>query len=403
MPSTIDLRHINEREEDQRDRSRPVRGVVSSVQTETETVKIDVFQEPGRATAAIRHPYMGVNSWIRTMPEPGTSVVTQWLKEPQQIEIWGYISRRLGELVQKAQTDDKVIFRRLRPGEVEVMSSGRAYTHWSEDGNLTQMGGVVEHHLSQTELEATTRAPTHRRQLDQHDPTELAYEERFGLVKRPDLLKPAALQRYMKDELLQYQYEYGRWLRDDAGQDLTSLHEGHLFDDNGLQVKNTQTNRRVRLRRVVAGRQLGSLTLDVDEDLNVLFSNSTTAQTTNLDFGLQNTVKVSSRKLDFDVLQSSNQNYTQSLTVRAGQIRFNSTSTGFGFAPAQPAVLGPPLTGAVLTPLIAAVESAFLVLSTDNALADKPTKETLKGLAKTLNGLTAALPSTLSSEVLLTR
>lgn len=401
MPDNTDLYFIRQKQEDRDRANHPVMAVVRQTQPETESVKVESYGEPGTSTVAVRHPYMGKNSWIRCMPESGTSVVTQMIRQPPQIELWGYISHRLGALVDKARDDNSTIYRQLREGEIEVISSGRAYSHYSEDGNLTQNGGIIEQHLSQTELEATVRAPTHKRQLDQHGPTELAHEERFGLVKRPDQQKPNALQVYLTDGDA-YQYEYGRWLRDDEGKDLISLHEGHLYDASQQPIKNSLTNKEVRLRRYITHRSQGDMTFDIDQDLNMVLANSSKATTTDLDFGLKNDIKLTSQKLDLNILKSSNQIFAQSVTMRAPKFRANSPDVGFGAAPVQPAVLGTTLTTNVLTPMTSMISAAMNVLSADPGLAPS-SQNALAAMASGLSALSNSINSVLSTEVKFTK
>lgn len=400
MPSSLDLRNVNKQVEAKAGENLPVRAVINQVYPSEESVKVENFGRPGSYTLTVRHPYMSTNSWFRCMPEAGTSLVTQRIRQPRQPEIWGYVSHRLGELVQKARESDKYIYRELRPGELEALSSGRAYTHWSEDGNLSMTGGVVESVLSQTELESATRAPTHKRQLDQHEPSQLGHEERFGLVKRSDSSKPNSLQVYMKDGS-DFQYEYGRWIKDDSGSDLISLHEGHLWDTNRNQIKNGQTNRAVRLRRVVNHRSSGTLEIDVDEELNIILNNSSKAKTTDLDFGRQNEIKISSKKFDLSILKSSNQTFTQSLTIKSPKQRYNGTDIGFGPSPAQPVVLGTTLNSSVLTPLLSILLSFLGVVAADTNV----TAATSGAAGTAITGvstLLSNLPNVLSQQVKLT-
>ena len=158
MASRIDLHDIRTKKDERADQNSPVRGVVNSVQPETESVKIESFGSTGATTVAVRHPFMGKNAWIRAMPETGTAVITQKIREPHQVETWGYVSHRLGGQVKKAKQDNNFIFRELRQGEIEIMSAGKAYQHWSEDGNITMNGGVIEQHLTQTDLDDATQA-----------------------------------------------------------------------------------------------------------------------------------------------------------------------------------------------------------------------------------------------------
>lgn len=397
MPSSLDLRNVNQQVDEQRGQDMPVRAVVHQVFPNQESMKVESFGRPGYLTMTVRHPYMSTNSWFRCMPEAGTSLVTQRIRQPRQPEIWGYISHRLGEQVQKARDSDKYIFRELRPGEMEALSSGRAYTHWSEDGNLSLQGGVIESVLSQTELEHTSRAPTHKRHLDQHEPNQLGHEERFGLVKRPDSSKPYSLQVYAKDGS-DFQYEYGRWIKDDSGSDVISLHEGHLWDQNGNQIKNGQTNRKVRLRRTINHRSSGTFEIDVDEELNIVLNNSSKAKTTDLDFGRLNEIKISSKKFDLSVLKSSNQTFTQSLTIKSPKQRYNGTDIGFGPSPTQPAVLGTTLNSSVLTPLLSILLSLLGVIAADTNV----TAATSGAAGTAITGvstLLSNLPNVLSQQV----
>ncbi len=401
MASRIDLREIREKKDERAGRNAPVRAVVRSVQPETESVKIESFGSPGAGTVAIRHPFMGTNSWIRTMPETGTSVITQRIREPAQVEIWSYTSHRLGQMVKDAKKDNARIFRELRQGEIEIMSAGRAYQHWSEEGNITMYGGAVEQHLTQTEMEAVTRAPTHKRQLDQHEPAKLNHEERFGLVKRPDVAKPNSLQVWVKDGDA-FQYEYGRWIQDDEGKDITSLHEGHLYGVDQQLIKNTQTNKPVRLRRTVEHFKKGTMTFDVDNELNMVLTNTSKAKTTDLDFGLKNDIKISSQKLDLNIIKSSNHTFGTSFTVRSPKVQINSSNVGFGAAPVQSAVLGTALVSSVLTPVLALTQAGLTALAADPAL-QPATKTALQGIVTSLAAVTGSLSAVLSSEVRLTK
>jgi hypothetical protein len=396
---SIDLHEATEALYDRTRADRPVRAVIRTVQPETETVKIENFGEPGVASVTLRHPFMSQNAWIRCMPEAGTPVVTQAVREPRQTEMWGYVTRRLGELLARARADDSAyVFRKLPPGEIEIMSSGRAYTHWSEEGNLSLYGGIVEQLLQQTELEIMSRAPTHKRHLDQEAPDTLAHEERFGLVKRKDQTRPFSRQSYVKDGSA-YQYEYGRWLNQDDGKLLTSLQEGHIYDEDAKEIKNSLTGRRVRLRRIIRDRtQQSDLTFDVDEDLNLVVKNNSQSKTTDLNFGLQNVVKLTSKQFNLNVLATSNQRFTQSLSIFSPKVRIDGIDIGFGSSPSQPAVLGTALVSSTLSPMISMTASALTILSADTSLATA-TKQALKNMADSYSALSSSLALILSKQV----
>ena len=402
---SIDLRDAYKSEQERQAQYLPTRGVVRSVQPERDGVKIDVAGSPGTSTIAVRHPYIGASSWFRVMPEPGTSVMVQLTGDPRQNEIWGYLSHQAAGMVKKAQDEsNNFIYRELRSGELEIMSSGRAYSHWGEDGNLSLYGGVLEHHLLQTDLELVSRGPTYRRNLHlqaQNEP--LAHSELFGLVKRPDQKKPYSYQRFIKDSAEAYQYEYGRWLVDDDGQAIVTLHEGHLYDVAGNEVKNGKTNRRVRHQKTVYhAQQQGDVTLEIDEELNIVLVNSSQAKTTDLDFGVQNEIKIASKKFDLSIIQSSSQQFSQSLTVTSPKVRINSPDVGFGAVPSQQAILGTAFVNSVLTPVLGMLSSMVAIIGAEPAMSPAA-KASMAGLATSFSSLAASTSSVLSSEVKFTK
>jgi len=396
----IDTRDAHLANREQLRLSQPTAGIIKTVFPEAETFDAEVSGQNGSANITVSHPYFGVNSWLRCMPEVGTTILAQKSEEPAQQQLMGYVARRQGELVKKSlNNEDTYLFRELRPGEIEAQSVGRAYAHWSEDGDILMLAGLLEHRLSRTQQESTTYAPTHRRRLPRHDPTLLAHEERFGAVKRKDSSKPYSLQEYKQDGT-NYQYEYGRWIYDDAGKMVSMLHEGHTYDESGNQIKQGKTNRLVRLRRSVGHRQTGTITFDVDEDLNLVLVNTSKAKTTDLDFGGQNKIKLAAKQLNFNISQSSTQSFTNSLTFKAAKIRANSTDVGFGSAPTQPAVLGNNLSSTLLTPMIQILATTLQVAAADPALS--VASGAFSAASSSLSALTSNISGILSSQVKLT-
>jgi hypothetical protein len=383
----------------------PVRGVVSTVSPEQELVFVDAYGEPGRTPIAVRHPYLGVNSWMRVMPESGTYVMTQMSGTPKQMEISGYLSHKVSSIIQDARTKDEFIFRQLEEGTMEIMSVGRAYTHWGADGNLDQRGGVVEASLSQSDLEHRGRAPTFRRQLDLHDPAQLAHEERFGVVKRPDAQRPASAQTFIVDSNDDPRVEYSRWVNEAAGKEMAVLQEGHVVNASGTLQNQSKTGKELRYRRTVYHETAGELRTEIDKGLNLALVNTSTAAQlqTDVSLGITNAVKLSAKKLTIDMAQSGDFRFVQTFSLTAPQIALVGNvgfGGSFGAGGSEPLVKGTSLINNSLLPLLQTVGAALITAGADPALnATAPiAANTFKTAGPAIIGLAANLPSALSGK-----
>jgi len=382
----------------------PVRAVVASTAPEKDILLAQVYGEVGAVPMAIRHPFMGVNSYIRCMPEPGTPMMTQMAGTPKQMEIFGYITRKGGAQLTASETKDATIFRRLEEGAIEVMSSGRAYTHWGTDGNLEQLGGVVQQVLSQSALEHQGRAPTFRRQLDLHIPSSLAHEERFGLVKRPDPQRPNSAEQYFKDANGKLYQEYGRWVNDVDRNILATHQEGHVLDLSGAVMKHSKTTKPLRYRRLVHHKTSGEFITEVDDELNVAVSNSATGAQQQADFnlGAMTATTVKSKKLKLSITESGNFVFGQTFTIQSPQISLvGNVSLGgaFGAATSEPAVKGITLATNLLQPALTTIATAFNVAGADPAWVVAPTAFATAGAA--LQSLIGVIPNILSTKAMI--
>lgn len=382
----------------------PQRGVVDTVIPELEMVTVDVAHFGGSPRMVVRHPYFGVNSWIRVMPEPGTSVLTQTRGDLHQQEVWGYISNTLPRLLRTAKVEKQILLRQLNRGEIEIQSQGRAYTHWGIAGDLAHRGGTVEQCLSQTDLELTSLAPTFKRRLTFHDPTTLAHEERFGIVKRPDAANPNSVQKFIRlTSGGEFAQEYGRWINLESGTSLASLQEGHVVDLQGQLKKHATTNKNLRHERILYHRQQSqTLSYQVDEDLNIRISNSATGNTeTNAQLGTNNTLKITTKTLNFTGTTSGTMTFNNSFTLKSQQINVLG-QVAYGNSATQPALLGNNLVNNSLSPLIDILVGLFSAMSPDLASAS-PSKATsattLSSTAIALGNLKGTLQAALSTQV----
>ena len=139
---SIDITTAKKRQQDEGALSAPIRGVIRLVIPEQEAVKVDQAQTSGAMPFPVRHPYMGVNSWIRVMPEEGTEVLTQLRGDNEKSAISAYVFGDPAGKIRLAE-NDQILFRVLRSGEMELMSSGRGY-FFIGDGGDSELTGASE-------------------------------------------------------------------------------------------------------------------------------------------------------------------------------------------------------------------------------------------------------------------
>jgi len=383
----------------------PVRASIRNPVPLREAAYVDTALASNASEFTLRHPYFSNNSWIRCMPESGTSVLTQERGDSASGEITGYLVEP-GDVIGRIKNtqEDTGIFRILKGGEIEVMSSGRAYAFFSESGDLELMGGLIRHDLLQTELETRSQSPTFKRLLHLSEPSTIAHEERFGVVKRPHDQKPNALQKFVRNNDDEFAQEYGRWLNKFDGSTLVSVQEGEVYDSTGKVKKQSSTNKPLRYEKVVGHRSTGDITLQVDDECNISYINSTKAKETKIVFGTKNTLDVSAEGLKGAFTKNGNVSFNTSFSLRSSKVRVKSSDVGFGQAPVINAVLGTNLNNSVLTPGFTAILTFMTVMSSDPAInsALPQISAAAKQAVPLLTTAISSLPSILSKEVKLT-
>lgn len=227
----------------------PIRGVVNRPLPDYEGVAVTGAYQPGISKYYIRHPYMGVNSWIRVMPEAGTEVLTQRRGDRLGEEVVGYLSTGRDKSIQLAK-EGKLLYRVLDSGEMEFMSSGRAYVHLSDAGDIEMRGGLVQQDLLQSDMEHSAYAPTYVRRLHRHDAIKKSNEERFGVVKRRPYSNDLA-DRYVRLPSNEFAVEYRRQLTDENDKRMITLAEGHVISGTGKIVKSPLTQQPLRYAKAV--------------------------------------------------------------------------------------------------------------------------------------------------------
>lgn len=401
------IREFNLRQENKDSTNLPTRAVVTRALPEEEAVYLDSGTSPGLSKYQISHPYMGVNSWIRVMPEAGTEVLTVDRGDAPSDVIITYMANSMIPRL-KAARQGKQLLRVLNPGEIELMSSGRAYAFLSDAGDIELRGGMIRLDVLQTEQELTCLSPTYVRRLHLNEPDKLTYTERFGVVKRPDTTLPNAMQQYVRrtpsgSTTKEFAFEYGRWLSDGAGNILCTLQEGHVYDESAAEKKQGSTNKPLRYERLLidkTGNQ--DITVQADEELNLYYSNSSnTSKEAKLSFGSLVTLDVSTNQYKMSVTKTGNIRYGTSLTLTSPKVDIKSSNVNFGNNPIIPAVLGTPLINSVLTPLVTALQAFMQLYGVDAVFSNfsPQTVASANALAATLSAVSSSLSSALSQQV----
>ena len=385
----------------------PLRGVIKEVLGETETVKVSSFGTTGFPEFAVRHPFLGINSWIRAMPEAGTTVLTQRRGDLEQQEIFGYISNKLAAVARIALKDRTIPFRILHAGEIDLMSRGMSSMYLGDNGDLELRGGLVAETLSQSTLEHTSLAPTFHRRLGQHDPVFLGHEERFGVVRRLHPIFPKSMQRIIQKLDTTFPVEYSRWLTttDILNRDLVTLQEGSaVYDVLGLETRQTSTQRTLRHKKTYYATLTGNLTVEIDEDLNIFIKNTSLAPETKIDFGVANETTIKTKKLAVSGLDQASFDFVKSISMKSLKVHVNAPDVQFGAQALQPAILGTNLTSTILTPLLSALAAFFNIMGNDPVLLSvgSPSPVGAQAAAQVVNQMIGSVSSILSTQVKLT-
>ena len=389
--------------------TKPVRAVVSGYVPERELLKCEMFGTSGQAEIAVRHPYLGVNSWIRVGPETGTSVVTQRRGDVAQSEIWGYLSNKSSDVIKQARTNPKIAYRVVQDGEMELMSKGMAALFLSNAGDVELWGGTCSEIISQTDLEHRANAPTFSRRLATNVWSTVGNEERFGLVKRPSKKYQELQQDYVRLTDNSFACEYARWVGDTANVKLCQIQEGHIVDETGTLKKQSSTTKDLRFERIFWSKGASAdITFQIDEDLSIYMNNSNPNQIeAKLLWGPLCDITMTANKLTMTLSNTAQITSATSLILGAtSTVQIGAPSVVFGASSsasagaAQPAILGTNLLG-VLTPLFSTVTAWLQTFGAEPAaLATLPAAAAAATAAMTaLNVIKGQLNTILSQNV----
>lgn len=256
---------------------------IVSINPESGQAVVDSYEFGSNRTVRVAHPYTSLNSHLRIMPEVGTHVILGRRQGTKfDLACLGYFNPdefadvKLNTIDKVTQTGnanasrvinaDSYPFRVLQEGEFEVQSKGLASIFGSNRGHLLFRGGIVQMHLANDMNEIASRAPTHRQQTLEHEFGKIGDEIRFGVLKRPeDDGKedfPMKSDHFTKEHLEKLVWKGG------SPNTLYDRRRGHVFDDNGKEIKHTYTGHNLRLREVYYTKSENQTRLQIDENGN---------------------------------------------------------------------------------------------------------------------------------------
>lgn len=226
----------------------------------------------------VQHPYVGENSWVRSMPEVGSLFLMQNrfdTGQPEAIKAIPTFSAQKADDFQSALN----FYRPIQSGEHDIASSGQAFAFFGSRGHLDLRSGAnIKVQLNRDEQDLTSAAPTHRRNFLYQTVGEMGDEERFGIIKR---WTTASEEFYVKDGD-NFVAEHYRHLKNPAksGPAVLLKHtEGHVYDDDGEVIKHTTTALALRSQHLWYTTTDEFLAHEIDKDGNMLFNFPSTATT----------------------------------------------------------------------------------------------------------------------------
>lgn len=157
---------------------------IESVDEDNGTVTISFEDFIGTRSVELSFAYISAigPGWFRFMPSIGDRVLCGF-RPNSQVEILAYKAVSYPELKERAADGNPpFIFRKLKSGEFEAMSSGFAEIWGSKLGKLHLAGGLASIDLDRTSNSIVHSAGMHRVSVDES-------ETRFGAVRRTNSLK----------------------------------------------------------------------------------------------------------------------------------------------------------------------------------------------------------------------
>lgn len=246
--------------------------LVSTVNSDSEEVKLSYFGSSDRILT-VTHPFTGTSSWIRAMPEAGTTYLASFRADESNPQLLTTITRNslyANDRYRKGQN----IYRPLFPGELEMVSTGFSQAYFSRKPKLELRGGSVHRWADQEKLLSGDRSPIHTRQLIQYRSNEHGEEEKLGIVARPKVKSDGG---YSTWEISyptisgNFLAEHYMMLKSPANKNpsiLFQTYKGHVIDKDGKQILQSRTQIPLRLFEEYFANDDTSTRFEIDEKGN---------------------------------------------------------------------------------------------------------------------------------------
>jgi len=165
------------------------------------------------------------------------------------------------------------MYRPLNEGEIEISSSGVAQAFFSADGDLSLRGGMSCIDMQNTELRIISKTGTFYRRGALVAGDTLIDQERLGVVRRGENKFEDG---YVKTKD-RFAKEYLRIIHADADTPLVDYREGDVYDNQGVRITHSTTNKNLRARAKYYTDSGSVAQAELDVDGNFSFSLPTTA------------------------------------------------------------------------------------------------------------------------------
>jgi len=231
---------------------KPFGMLVTSVSSTSETGKWS-YSSTNDREIQIPHPFISMGSWIRAIPETGTSYVAAFRgDEPQPQPLITF--QRQAESRVSSYLDGEGVYRPLLPGEIELSSSGLAQEFFSSRARHEGRAGILARWEDQDSLTLGQRGPIHTKYLLQHVSGEVGDEYRLGIVSRPKDKKTGGKSTWqmgypkVRGDFAAEEYLMLKNPANEAPAILTRRQQGHVLDDDGEPILQQVTQVPLRYR-----------------------------------------------------------------------------------------------------------------------------------------------------------
>lgn len=305
--------------------TRPFVGQIVSINYKTE--KLSVVMPASQRDLDYSHPFVGKSSWIRCSPEVGMNPVIQYRGDRPQPTILKY-QQEDNEIRIKRYNTKLSVYRPLRPGEMEIASSGMAQAYYASRGISESRGGIIRDWRNQDELELGQKAPLLIRQMMHNKIGGMDDEIREGIVKR--YVQGQINKTYFPKVRNSYKKEIYISLLDFDNKRILFKREGHVINEDGSEELHSRTQKPLRVKNLYytkEGNAYVSMELDEVGNFACKFPTSATEggffsiPKGGLEFSLGGEFRISSQK-GFSALLK------EDFSVKAGQAQIKLTKDG---------------------------------------------------------------------------